>query len=368
MLKYTEERIWMTYNQLIENTIVPAGMAPDEKSKQYEKVVNYVNSVLPSKLYRFRSVTERSLSALYNDELWFANGSTMNDDFEARLYYDKKELMNWLNSQISDEGGLKVLERLAGMDKMPDEIGQMIPNPIAFFNAVKNMTRDQINKLSSQFVKFIADNLDVEVINATNRVQEMTKFACFTEKINSDMMWGQYAASATGFALEYNFGEQNTVVYHDERDTNFTICCNLFPIIYGNKRMDTTQYAKYLFQVSMLQKVANWKGIIYPQYLLNLVVPCPDEFMATKVAIKKSNDWKQEKEWRMFYTTNNPVWGQERHSRVKQKASAIYLGRKISAINQKIIMDIAKEKNIPVFKMDFKESSETYRLRSYRIL
>ena len=111
----------------------------------------------------------------------------MNDDFEARLYYDKKELMNWLNSQISDEGGLKVLERLAGMDKMPDEIGQMIPNPIAFFNAVKNMTRDQINELSSQFVKFIADNLDVEVINATNCVQEMTKFACFTEKINPEL-------------------------------------------------------------------------------------------------------------------------------------------------------------------------------------
>ena len=88
----------MTYNQLIENTIVPAGMTSDEKAKQYEKVVNYVNSVLPSKLYRFRSVTERSLSALYNDELWFANGSTMNDDFEARLYYDKffrPDLDNW---------------------------------------------------------------------------------------------------------------------------------------------------------------------------------------------------------------------------------------------------------------------------------
>ncbi len=51
-----------------------------------------------------------------------------------------------------------MLERLAGMDKMPDEIKQMIPNPITFFNAVKNMTRDQINELSSQFLKFIADN------------------------------------------------------------------------------------------------------------------------------------------------------------------------------------------------------------------
>ena len=28
-----------------------------------------------------------------------------------------------------------------------------------------------------------------------------------------------------------------------------------------------------------------------------------DEFMATKLAIKKSTDWKAEKEWRMFYTT-----------------------------------------------------------------
>ena len=92
MLKYTEERIWMTYNQLIENTIVPAGMAADEKSKQYEKVVNYVNSVLPSKLYRFRSVTERSLSALYNDELWFANGSTMN---ELHVRYHKAGRCAW---------------------------------------------------------------------------------------------------------------------------------------------------------------------------------------------------------------------------------------------------------------------------------
>ena len=357
----------MTYNQLIENTIVPAIMSEDEKIKQYEPIVNYVNSVLPSKLYRFRTITERSLSALCKDELWFANGCTMNDDFEARLYYDKKELMKWLNSQISDEGGLKALEKLVKMDKIPFEIEQIIPGAIASFETVKNMTRNQNNEFSRHFVRFIAENLDEEIHKATNCVQEMTKFACFTEKINSDMMWGQYAASATGFALEYNFGEHNTVVYQDERDTNSTIWCNLFPIIYGNKRMDTTQYAKYLFQISMLQKVASWKGILYPHNLLNLIVPCPDEFMATKVAIKKSNDWKQEKEWRMFYTTKNPVLGQERHSCVKQKASAIYLGRKISAINQKIIMDIAKEKDIPVFKMDVQESSKTYRLRSYRV-
>ncbi len=52
----------------------------------------------------------------------------------------------------------------------------------------------------------------------------------------------------------------------------------------GKKRMDTTQYAKYLFQVSMLQKVA----------------------------IKKSNDWKQEK-FRFAYSKKviYCIWGGE---------------------------------------------------------
>ena len=357
----------MTYNSLIEKTIVPAGISDSEKLRQYGKVADYVNSVLPPKLFRFRPVTERSLSALYNDELWFANGSTMNDDFEARLYYDKKELTNWLKFQVSEESVSSVLERFAGMDKLPAEITQIIPNSKVLFESVKSMPGEQIKEFSRKFSRFISDNLDDELINVTSRVQEKTKFACLTEKINSDMMWGQYADSASGFAIEYNFGQHNTVVYHDERDTSSTIWCNLFPIIYGAKRINATQYAKYLFQVSMLQKVASWHGVIYPYYLLNQIVPCPDEFMATKVAIKKSNDWEPEKEWRMFYTTNNLVWGQEKHSFVKQKASAIYLGRKICGINQKILIDIAKEKNIPVFKMGFDESSSMYRLKAYKL-
>ena len=69
----------------------------------------------------------------------------------------------------------------------------------------------------------------------------------------------------------------------------------------------------------------------------------------------------------MFYTTNNSLWGQEEYSHVKQRANAIYIGRKMSKVNQKIIIDIAKEKNIPVFKMDCRRSSLTYKLLSYKM-
>ena len=280
----------MTYNQLIESTIVPSWMTPQQQLEQYANLISYVNAVLPQKLYRFRTVSERSLSALYNDEIWFANGSTMNDDFDARLYYDKKEIVNWISSQISTKGGFKVLEDFIHSKKIPIEVVKFIPNSAEFFERIKMLTQDQINEISGCMKEYILDNLEDELINITNSVQKMTKFACFTEKIYSDMMWGQYANNASGFALEYEFGKNNTIVYHDDRDKNYTIWCNLFPIIYGNKRMDTTQYAKYLFQYKMLQKAASFNGFIYPQCMLNQVLPCPDIFMATKIAIKKSSD------------------------------------------------------------------------------
>lgn len=84
----------MDFKKIIENTIVPMNFSVEEKTACYDKIIRCVKDILPNKLYRFRTCSERSLSAFYNDELWFSNGSTMNDDFDARLYYDKKRIEN----------------------------------------------------------------------------------------------------------------------------------------------------------------------------------------------------------------------------------------------------------------------------------
>lgn len=70
----------------------------------------------------------------------------------------------------------------------------------------------------------------------------------------------------------------------------------------------------------------------------------------------------------MFYLTDNTLLANEEHSCVIQKPSGVYLGRKISKINQKIIVDMAKEKGIPVYKMDFNEDSRNYKLKKYRLI
>ena len=121
-------------------------------------------------------------------------------------------------------------------------------------------------------------------------------------------------------------------------------------------------YAIYLFILSIINRMATIRGVLLPQQVINTIVPCPDEFMVTKVAIKKSNEWRPEKEWRLFFTTDDNSVIREEHPHVIQKASAVYLGRKTSSINEKIIVDIAREKHIPVFKMTISNTSKTYRL------
>ena len=239
----------------------------------------------------------------------------------------------------------------------------LIPNAKYVFENLKRMPKEQIVASSTSLIQYLLSNLDVELKNTTEQVQQKTKFACFTQKIYSDMMWGQYSSNATGFALEYEFDGENIITYLVNNTQN-RIWANLFPVIYDNKRFDTTAYAAYLFQIKILSAVAKSVGFMYDPAWINAVVPCPDEFMATKLAIKKSTDWKAEKEWRMFYTTSNMMLAREKFSYIIQKPSGVYLGRKISKINKKIIVDIAKEKGIPVYKMDFNEKSRNYKLKN----
>lgn len=355
----------MNYNQLIENAVISQVDIATGQTQALNELIKYVGSIIPRKLYRFRAINENSLSALYNDELYFSKGSSMNDDFDARLYYDRKKIEKWIDSFISDEGGLKIVDDLFVNSSIPDEINRIFPNAQVVIDSLKRMPKQQVTEISQNLIKYIKDNIDVELNKDTKILMDSTKFACFSERIHSDMMWGHYANNATGFAIEYEFGNQSTITY--DLNGKGVIWGNLFPIMYGNCRLNTTTYAIYLLQVSLINRLAHEKGIMLPQQLINRIVPCPDVFMATKIAIKKSNDWKSEKEWRLFFTTNDTSIQLEEHPHVIQKASAVYLGRKISKINEKIIVDIAREKRIPVYKMNISNASKVYRLGKERI-
>ncbi len=350
-MKYTNN-----YKALLENTVVPQWYPYEDKTKLYSPLVYFLSSYLPVKLYRFRECNERHLCAFLNDELWFANGSKMNDDFDARLFYNKSHIIESIKAQVSDDGLLKAVLMLRSMEVVPSDISNTIPNTDKTLTYIKSLSLEQLRELSNQIIQFALNNIDTCMSKIVDSMQGMSQFASFSERVNLDVMWGVYSNNATGFALEYTFDQVSTVFF----DEDLQPAISLYPIVYSNKRIDATEYANNAYLQMLFINVAAGNGIgVLPQ-ILNKYAGFQDEFMATKIALYKSKDWKHEREWRLFYTPLVCPASTQLYSRVRFKPTAVFLGRKISDFNQRIIISIAKEKGLPVFKMESaKKYSET---------
>ena len=196
-------------------------------------------------------------------------------------------------------------------------------------------------------------------------IQSVLKFACFSETIDSAAMWGYYANSGTGFALVYDFRNQNY--------TDCTLCekrffCpsaktgSLFRVIYDDVHFDATGYGTWLLQYQIAHDMVPNKQFAKLSSLLSQTNPCPDIFMSSKIILHKSTSWKHEKEWRMIYSCNLQIDRQEKFVWAKKRPTAVYLGRKISPLNEKLLRHIAVEKGIPVYKMAMNHEQSSYKL------
>lgn len=163
---------------------------------------------------------------------------------------------------------------------------------------------------------------------------------------------------------------------YDFRNGNYTTCdvcltrekcpsrkgCTLAPIIYGDTRFNTTEYATWLFQQQIIQQILAKNNALSLYNQLQHVAPCPDLFMTTKALLHKSSDWSHEKEWRLICQCNAPGFNQQESSSAQKRPTALYLGQKISPIYEKILRHIATEKGIPVYKMQIRWDGLTYEL------
>ena len=96
---------------------------------------------------------------------------------------------------------------------------------------------------------------------------------------------------------------------------------------------------------------------------IDSVLKCPDIFISTKIALHKSLEWQFEKEWRLFCNAvDNTNPKQAPSGCIIKRPKAVYLGRRVSEVNEKIIRGLAQEKDIPVFKIELDDNSPTYEL------
>ena len=336
------------YENMIHTLIVPENLPDEEKGKRYQTLIDYLKANTPDRLFRFRSCKERAFKEFDQDILSFSPASEMNDDFDGMLYFDKNHIKETLVSTVTQQK-ISAIIRAMNNGAVPAVVKNRIPDNIfqQMVDALLRLTPDAINLLVSQFTDFATEDYNKRM-TFISQVTQNQKIACLSRSVESTAMWGYYANNGTGFALSY-----------DLRESRFLEYC-LVPVIYSDERFNATEYAEWLLQQQILQRILINSNAytLYP--LFQHLIPCPDLFMSTKILIHKATCWSHEKEWRLVFYEKNAQ--SEKYPHILKKPTALYLGRNMSAIHEKILRHIAVEKNIPVYKMMIHEEDQTYSL------
>ena len=341
------------YKNMIHNLVVPDNLPDEEKEKRYQTLIAYLKYNTPDKLFRFRSCKERTFKEFDQDILGFSPASEMNDDFDGMLYFEKDHIKETLISMVTQQKISTMIESVNN-GAVPVIIKKQIPENVLqqMVGFLSHLKPEAINLLISQFTDFVTEDYNNRM-TFIGQVTQNQKIACLSQHVESAAMWGYYANNGTGFALSY-----------DLRESSFLEHC-LVPVIYSDERFNATEYAEWLLQQQTLQRILISSNAYDLYQLFQHLIPCPDLFMATKILIHKATSWSHEKEWRLVFYEKD---GQgEKYPHIVKKPTALYLGRNISAIHEKILRYIAEEKNIPVYKMTIREENQSYSLYPQRI-
>ena len=131
------------------------------------------------------------------------------------------------------------------------------------------------------------------------------RICCFSESVESMLMWTHYASEHRGFAIEYAPHQKTS------------IALQLWPVFYRENLFDLRKYL--------------------PRIRSSLIPILP--------ALHKALDWKYEKEWRLI------IPGKDGVNLTMPRPRAIYMGSKVNPCLEKELTEIAFERKIKLFRM-----------------
>lgn len=284
-----------------------------------EKALSLKTAFIPDKLYKYISINnlkEERLNAISNEKIWIANPQTMNDPFDSSLSLLEEQLSNYLLKENFEE-----MTRKAGFDKFfKNAEMEDIRNSSDIMNRMIELVQikypDYNNKIDYilLFLKEFQSKHFGQILESLNStLRSSVKISCFSEIVDSMLMWPHYADSHKGICIEYNYGSLKP----DDLRKRL-----LYPVIYSEELFDTTT-------------------LLTDQ---NINAP----LIALLAAMHKSPHWSYEKEWRLIIP-GGIIQDDSLFSAAP--VSAIYLGARISDGDKELIRVVAAEINTLVFQM-----------------
>ena len=358
-----------SFEILLNETVVPSDLGDEEKIRKLEPLIDCVSSIKPSSLFKYRICSENNIDAFYKDEVWVSTASNMNDGFDGRLYFDRTEIKERIFPDISTSS----IENFIKSLNTDLELQKMVLRMPGGIDALMNLFIPGTDNPESirQTSQGIEDRVESMLAFIPQMTQQSTKFCSFSRTVRSASMWGQYSENETGFCIEYDFSDDR-IPYSSSTGKQFSHY--LLPVVYKNQRFKVpSDYIYYLVQYRLHLIGAAQSHIDYSleefSKMVNDVCPCPDELLVLKVLLHKSIEWKFEEEWRLFCTAiGNQNYDSSSTECFKKKPKALYLGRKISEVNEHFLRLFADEKDIPVYKMKLDDDSPSYEMKFTELL
>jgi hypothetical protein len=283
---------------------------------------------LPPFLYKYRSfdVDGYSLQNFENDQIWITNAANYNDPYDCALTLDVNPSLDMLTKGLIEQ----YLKGVGNIQIQKEEIEGLGEGRTAYIELMKlvagkdpefsKQIGDDKDKFAETMALAITKLNEKQVQKFMEHSQSGIFIACFSEIKDSILMWSHYAASHTGFCIEYDFAQLGP------QDVLTRL---LYPVLYTDKMFDMAKY-------------------VFPEDRSDF-----NNLFLTYAAITKSLEWSYEKEWRLVFPMGPSF---ESFNRWVPKPTGVYLGAKISQENREKVIRIAEKKEIPVYQMKMESS------------
>ncbi|HFF6822678.1 TPA: DUF2971 domain-containing protein, partial [Acinetobacter baumannii] len=201
-------------------------LGKNQSSESFSEKLKQLEEFYPPYLYKYRALNEFAIENVCNSTLWFDSPVNMNDPYDSRHTYSSgidKPLLNtaefkkFLLSKMSNiEDNIYLQELLTGNSSLKEIIENNFPENISI-------------PLQKAIEMVHEKGLKLQESNFLNKI-----FICsLSERYDSVLMWTHYTNNHSGFCIEFELSNVDTL--HHFRSF-------LYPVIYDENMFDLTEY------------------------------------------------------------------------------------------------------------------------------
>lgn len=292
--------------------------SPNLEEVKVNEAISLKYGHIPTRLFKYREFGSYSLDNLENNTLWCASANGFNDPYDTSIFFEysketlERQLIHSIDEQSKDglfqffsENEIHELKHSREPTKLLARLAQQ--------KSDGQLSEEQCFQFLSSNTKRNVEEMNIEF----NRVLKAGYKVCsLSERNDSTLMWAHYAREHSGFVMEYDFSE----LPNEDILTRM-----LWPVIYDDELFNASEFFEYGLNGGAS---SNMLGVI--------------------ASVHKALDWAYEQEWRLIMLSgpNDPSFNQR-----SPKVKAVYVGALTEPESEKKLVEIGKNKGIPVYKM-----------------